>query len=111
MRILFILIAFYIGLIAFGMNTAFAGRGGACSDPTCTEKEISESALNRENEDLIAKIQELLDLVEAKIGMEKLQSVIQQAAEKNPQIADMLKIIQEYGVLTEITLDEVKETP
>lgn len=107
MKVLLFLTVFYTALVAYGMNASHAGRGGACSDDTCIEKQLANTPVN---DDLIAQIQTLLETIETKVSQEKLQSIIQSAADKNPQVADLLKIIQEYGVLTNITLDD-KETP
>lgn len=107
MKVLLFLTAFYTALIVYGINVSHAGRGGACSDDTCTEKQLANTPANDE---LIAQIQKLLKTIETKISQEKLQSIIQSAADKNPQVAELLKIIQDYGVLTHINLDD-KETP
>lgn len=57
------------------------------------------------DEDISQKLVEFIDQVEAKVGTGKIQEIIQAAAEKNPQVAELLLMLQEYGVLTDITLD------
>ena len=105
MRILFFLTVLYGALILYGVNASHA-RGGACSDPQCTEKEIAvdvDGEIPRED-DIISQIQNLLATIESKISKEKMHGIIQNAAEKNPQVAELLTLLQHYGILTDIEI-------
>lgn len=108
MRVLLFLTVFYSALIAYGMNVSYAERGGACSDAQCIEKQLASDIQNEE--ELITQIQDILKKIETKVSKEKLHAIIQGAVDKNPQAAELLKIIQQYGVLTDIQLNK-KETP
>jgi hypothetical protein len=113
MRILFFLTVFYGALIFYGVSASHA-RGGACSDPQCTEKEIAADVEGEipSEEDVITQIQNLLATIESKISKEKLHGIIQNAAEKNPQVAELLALLQQYGILTDIEIStEHSEAP
>lgn len=101
MRVFLFLTVFYAVLIAYGINVSYAGRGGACSDPQCTEQETAG-----QSDDVMTQINAILTILEEKISKEKLHAIIKSAAQKNPQVADLLKIIQGYGIMTDIDLSK-----
>ena len=104
MKTFLFLLTFYITLVVYGVSASYAGRGGACSDTSCTEQETAQEAT------LAAQIEAFLKNIEEKVDPKKLEQLIKQAAEKNPQVGELLKIIQEYGVLTQIKLDDLEKT-
>ena len=104
MRVFIFLSVFYALMIAFGFTQSYADNGK--KDETIN----SELSALAANEGMIQKIEELIAQIETKISPEKMQSLIQAAAKDNPQVAELLKIVQQYGVLTEITLDDAGTT-
>lgn len=111
MKPLLFMAVFYVALVIYGVNVSYAGRGGACSDASCSEKQIATQLETKQSdEELVQKVQDALATLETKISQEKMNNMIQSAADKNPQIKELLAIIQEYGVLTDIELKD-KETP
>lgn len=99
MKIFLFLLGFYVSLIVYGVSTADARQP---DDGKSTTMTISEQLAD---EDTSKKLVEFIDQVEAKVGTGKIQEIIQAAADKNPQVAELLAMLQEYGVLTDITLD------
>ena len=103
MRLFIFLSVFYAIMVIFGISTSYAG--GACSAPQCGKQQTAADVEFDEAE-ITAKIMGLLGSIEDKISTEKLHAMIKKAAQENAQVADLLKLVQQYGVLTEIKLDE-----
>lgn len=105
MRLFIFLGIFYAFIVVFGITSSQAATEEPCTGIQCVEENINLDAELNEDE-IISKLQALLDSIEDKVSMEKLHGMIQKAAEQNAQVAELLKLVQEYGVLTEIKLDD-----
>jgi hypothetical protein len=98
MRIFIFLGVFYAIMVAFGISSSHAQRGGACSDANCTEQQSATEAALSDTE-LASTLESLLASIQDKVSLE------------NEQVAGLLKLVQQYGVLTEIKLDEPNSEP
>jgi hypothetical protein len=110
MRIFIFLGVFYAIMVAFGISSSHAQRGGACSDANCTEQQSATEAALSDTE-LASTLESLLASIQDKVSLEKLHAIIKKAAMENEQVAGLLKLVQQYGVLTEIKLDEPNSEP
>ena len=90
--------------LSFGLTSAHATGLEECTNRDCIEEQLAQNG-EFDEEALIAKLESLIASIQEKIGAEKIQNAIKTAAESNPQIAELLALVQDYGILTDIDLD------
>ena len=112
MKTLFFLFGLYGLVLVFGLNAAHAASPSpSSSSEECSGADCALVLNETETENLVRDIEALLAKIEQKISVERLHAVIRQMAEENPQIRELLEIVQQYGVLTEIELTEQTPEP
>lgn len=114
MRLFFFLTIFYGFMIAFGISASYAQgiitppnaqNPGICVDPPCGNGPAIQG------QDLldVNKINEYMAQIEQSVDKSQLLATIQNAVDKNEQIRNLVAIIQQYGLLTEIQLRAVDD--
>lgn len=107
MRGLLLLFAIYGLFIIYGISTAEAARGGPGADNIAHEESIKDlSWAERDAQSATANIENVLERIDEMVGLDKLIAVFEEAAQKHPQIAELILILQEYGVFTDLEVPE-----
>lgn len=111
MRIFLFLALIYSVMIVFGVTSSQAQIAPpVCKSGDCVPKD--DRSLN----DIVGsvgsmdaeKIEKFMTKIEKSVDKEKLLKTIQKAVDQNAEIRNLVSIIQQYGVLTEIEIREVK---
>lgn len=105
MRGLLFLFAIYGLFVVHGINVAEARGGGRCDGSECTEQADPESWAEQDARIAVTKIEMIIAQIDETIGIDRLMQAFEEAAQTHPQLRELVLILQEYGILTEVSLD------
>lgn len=71
-----------------------------------SQEDILAELTNQDTPISVEQLEGIMSQLDSEVGLDKLNAILQKAVDKHPQLAELVLIMQEYGVLKEIVIPE-----
>lgn len=71
-----------------------------------SQEDILAGLANQDAAVSIEQLEGIMSKLDSEVGLDNLNGLLQKAVDKHPQLAELVLIMQEYGVLTDIKISD-----